>query len=187
MEKSGCLGTVEHQRPDDLPCEHELHHKGGRLHELKLDSHGKKELVPCDDPFIRFRDDRASHRVYLEWNLRCSGGLSLGSKPVPFRTVRWTVTEDNAAFNVAENLRALAPGTERYAQAHGWRQNVENDNHQSDAAKVQRRDRSSRPGWNHINELGWALVQNGIALQRHRQRGVTRETGDTPVLAPTAA
>jgi hypothetical protein len=60
------------------------------------------------------------------------------------------------------------PASPAYADPHGWRQSVENDNHQSDARKVQGRGRSARPDWNHLNELGWAIMQNGVAVQRHR-------------------
>jgi hypothetical protein len=182
-EKRGPLGAIQHTRPDGLRCIHTFEHVGGRLHEQRVDGRGAKSSVPCTDPVVRFRDNKATHRMYLEWEIKCVAGLAPGSRPVTVKG-SWTVTDDHPSLNVAENLRALPPGSPRYDEAHGWRQTIENDNHQSDARKVQGRGRSRRPDWNHLNELGWALMQNGIALQKHRARNTAGST--EPIAAQPA-
>jgi len=170
VEKAGQVAFVSHLRAGGVLCEHEFHHHGGQLAEIQLDSRGKKSLVPCPDPYVRIRPNKDSYRMYLEWEVRCAAGLPPGSAPALFDKLTWTITDERSDFNVAENLRAVPPGSERYSQAKGWRQTIENDNHQSDAAKALRRGRSSRPDWNHVNEIGWSIVQNGVALQRDRRR-----------------
>lgn len=183
-EKTGYVASVPHLRPDNgLPCEHQFHHEAGRLHELKLDSRGKKTLVACADPTVRIRHNKDTHRMYLEWEVLCDAGLTAGSKPAVVDRLTWSITDDGSDFNVAENLRALPPGSDRYAKVHGWRQTVENDNNQSDTAKSLRRGRSSRPEWNHLNEIGWAIVQNGVAIQRHRQCNAGARNPDTGTTA----
>lgn len=124
-------------------------------------------------PTVRFRDNKTGHRLYLAWDITCSAGQPRGATPLKIKELSWTVTDDTSTFNVAENLRAFPPGSERYDEAHGWRQSIENDNHQSDARKTLRRGRSSLPEWNHLNELGWAIMSIGIPLQRHRREQAT--------------
>lgn len=170
VEKSGRVAIYPHAREDGTQCVHTFHHLAGQLHEQRIDGVGNRTLTPCDDPFIRFQDNKTDHRMYLRWDVHCAAGKAPGSKPSKVGELAWTVTDDDSTFNVAENLRAIPPGSPRYADPHGWRQTIENDNHQSDSRKVQGRSRSARPEWNHLNELGWALMQNGVALQRHRNR-----------------
>lgn len=119
-EKSGYLVSVPHPRRDNgEPCVHEFHHQAGRLHEAKIDSHGKKELVPCDNPTVRVRHNKDTHRMYLEWEVRCAAGLAPGSNPVVVDKLMWSINDDAGDFNVAENLRALPPGSDAYAKVHG--------------------------------------------------------------------
>jgi hypothetical protein len=66
----------------------------------------------------------------------------------------WGVTDEDSTFNVAENLRALPPASSRYAAPHGWRQTIENDNHRSDARKIQGRGRSAPTGTNSTSSAG---------------------------------
>lgn len=149
---------------------HTFYAHDGRLCEQVIDSSGKRQLVPCQDPTVRFRDNKnGGYRQYLAWAVTCSAGQPEGATPVKVTELPWTVTDDTSDFNVTENLRAVPPGSQRYDEAHGRRQSIENDNHQSDARKTLRRGRSSRPEWNHLNELGWAIMNNGIPLQRHRR------------------
>ena len=175
-EKSIKVAHLAHTRLDGIECHHDYRAIGGRLCERQVDSKGKTTFAPCDDPFVRFQDNKRDHRMYLRWEVRCSAGQPTGAQPTRVGHLDWTITDDSSDFNVAENLRALPPGSPRYDLVHGWRQTVENDNHQTDARKVQCRGRSSRPDWNHLNELGWAIMNNGIALQRARRKRAAEES-----------
>jgi hypothetical protein len=169
-EKNGKAGTYLHARPDGIACQHDLHYDGGQLYEQRVDAAGKKKLAALGDARVLVRDNATDHRMYHEWDIYCGAGLPTGATAARVGKARWAITDDSTQFNVAENLRAYAPGGPGYQKYYGWRQTIENDNHQSDARKVQRRGRSSRPDWNHINEMGWAIMNNGVALQRLRER-----------------
>jgi hypothetical protein len=167
-EKRVKVAEVPHQRLDGTPCVHTFYAHGGRLCEQVIDSHGNINSCPAriQDPTVRFRDNKTNYRQHLSWEITCRAGRSERQTPVKVTELSWTVTDDTS--NVAENRRAVPPGSDRYDEAHGWRQSIENDNHQSDAGKARRRGRSSRAEWNHLNELGWAIMRNGIPLRRHR-------------------
>ncbi len=169
-EKRGKAGSVVHNRLDGVECRHELWYDGGQLCELRIDAVGKKTLASLGDARILDRPNKTNHRMYHEWDIYCAAGLPTGSPPAKVAVARWAITENDSRFNVAENLRAYAPGGPGYGQYYGWRQTIENNNHQSDARKVQRRGRSSTPEWNHINEIGWSIMINGVALQRARAK-----------------
>ena len=188
-EKSGKVADYLHTRGDGTECVHTFYHLAGQLCEERIDAKGSRTLIPCADPFVRFRSNKnGQHRQYLTWDVHCSAGLAPSSKPVEAGHLNWTVTDEDATFNVAENLRAIPPGSPRYADPHGWRQTIENDNHQSDARKVQGRGRSARPDWNHLNELSWAIMQNGVAIQRHRaKRNASQATAPPTETLPIAA
>lgn len=61
------------------------------------------------------------------WDVTCSAGLPEGTAPTKVTALSWNVTDDTSTFSVAENLRAVPPGSERYDKAPGWRRAIEND------------------------------------------------------------
>ncbi|MGZ6808020.1 MAG: hypothetical protein ACXVGG_15560 [Mycobacteriaceae bacterium] len=65
------------------------------------------------------------------------------------------------------------------------RQSIENHNNQSDSTKHLRRSLATTATGNLGNELGWAIMTNGVALQRHRAK-ITADSAITAGVADTA-
>ena len=85
-------------------------------------------------------------------------------------SLRWNIAAPDQpgskTLNVAENVRAVPPGGPGYQRCYGWRQTIENDNNQSDLRKFQARGRAKAAENALINEIGLAMVVNGVALQQ---------------------
>ena len=137
---------------------------------MEHDSRGGEVLQPVADPKIAFSKPRrdAKRRQYLTFKLTCRRDPLDRGEVVSIPDLRFPLTSTDGVLNVAENIRAIPPGTENYERIYGWRQTTENDNNQSDASKYLRRARSANPEHAHIYDILLAATQNGRARQLYR-------------------
>lgn len=192
VEKQGNAGAYSHDLDNGTQCVHELAYRGGQVCEVTVDAAGRKLLHPLGDPHLELRSGKQIQRLYVRYDLTCHRHEATENKLYAF-SIRWnlsgTTTEHGTKdkFNVAENIRALPPAGPKYTAAFGWRQTIENDNNQSDRRKVLGRGRSHGARHNLINEIGFAMVITGIAVQQARARRATADVGAPPISLATAA
>lgn len=182
VEKRGRTGVISHLDARGVECIHTLDYVGGRVFEVEHDSHGAEVLQPVDDPKIAFSKPRrdGKRRQYLTFKLNCRRDPLDRGEVVSIPDLRFALTSTEGELNVAENIRAIPPGSENYDRIYGWRQTTENDNNQSDASKYLRRARSARPDYSHIYEILLAATQNGRARQTYLGTAPFERTEDPP-------
>ena len=181
VEKSGSFETLTHTHPNGHPCTHEVHYYGGGMCEWRPDDKGEVTRIDFGTPRLRERRDKRGSRMYAEFSITCRDGLDDQEPTIDLGIIRVNLTTrymgGKKELNIPENIRPLPPGRDAYTRVYGWRNNAENDNRQRDHRKYLARARSHGAQRQHWNELGAALVQNGVALLLHRER-VAKRTAD---------
>jgi hypothetical protein len=178
VEKSGYFETLTHAHPNGHQCRHEVHYYGGGMVEWRPNDKGEATRIDFGTPHVRERRDKSGSRMYAEFSITCRDGLDDKEPTIDLGVVRVNVTTPATGgkneLNIPENIRLVPPGRDTYTRVYGWRNNAENDNRQRDHRKFLARARSHGAQRQHWNELGGALVQNGVALLLHRERVATR-------------
>jgi hypothetical protein len=116
----------------------------------------------------RNADKSGRYRWYNDYRLP----VRLGSGVV---TVRLHGTPDDAApkLNRIENVRVIPPTDPDFAKLYARRNDAESINRNLDDTLWLRRAHSVGHDRQLLNLLGYALMVNGLALHRHRQRHPT--------------
>ncbi len=173
-EKTGLLEARYHDHPHGYRCEHRIYYRGGQVGEYDLDDSGTTSFVAFADPKTELRTDKSHARMYAVYPLTCRDGVVDNDSTIVYGTLRLNLTQEaprgKGGVNFAENVRLVAPGGERYRRTYGWREDSENNNRQLDNVKWGSRARSWGAERQHWNEIGAAIVQDGIALLLHRHR-----------------
>jgi hypothetical protein len=173
-EKSGLYEVLTHDHPNGYVCRHEIHYYAGGLAEWRPDENGNRTLVDFGTPHVRERKDKGGSRMYAEFRIFCYDGVDERQPASDLGVLRVNVTTKPTggrnALNIPENIRLVPYTRDTYKRVYGWRNNAENDNRQRDHRKHLARARSRGAERQHWNEMGAAMVQNGIALLLHRQR-----------------
>lgn len=190
VEKTGPLAPQDHRLVDGSICTHQFTHNGGQVCEQKTNAAGAKTSHSLGDPHLELRPDKTAVRLYAAFTVTCDRHTALTGQTYQFQ-VRWNIAakpdpgHHGTPVNIAENVRAIPPRGPKYKACYGWRETIENENHQSDLHKYQSRGRAKTARNMLINEIGFAMVVNGVALKQAQARRAT--TGQAQHMSGTAA
>lgn len=174
IEKEGLYTVLDHDHPGGYKCVHEIHYYVGGLCEWRPDDRGELRMVDFGDPRALPRHDKKAVRMYAEFTITCREGLAPDEPAFEVQRLLANLTQQpsraKGALNVAENIRLVPPGGDTSKRVYGWRGNAENGNRQRDHRKHLGRARSRGAARQHQNEIGAAIMGNGVALLRARDR-----------------
>ena len=163
-EKQRYLRTVAVEGRHEVH-EVEVWYSGGGLCRLDYTDDGKPVLIPLERVGNPVRPNRdGTFRTYVEYRVPNPEG----GKDQIIREP--TYTRDTDSFNRAENIRQIPRGDPDYERLMGRRSDAEAANRQIDDHLYLRRARSLGARRQLFDLLAYALVQNSIALHRHRLR-----------------
>jgi hypothetical protein len=164
-EKGRYLHTVTFAYPGGSQEDVEIWYIGGRLHRLGYADDGTEISVPLDRVGNPIRKNaNGTFRTYVEYTVPDPRG----GAPQRIREATYNTVDDT--FNRAENIRQIPPGDPDYTHLMGRRSDAEAANRQIDDQLYLRRARSLGARRQLFDLLAHGLVQNSIALHRHRLR-----------------
>lgn len=187
-EKTGKWKVMHHLHPAGYMCEHDIHYYAGGLREWRPNAAGELEAIDFGDPRILERQDKAGSRLYAEYRITCRDGRDDGEADLQVGIARInSTTEPTGAkneLNIPENIRLVPYGRRVSKRVYGWRNNTENDNRQRDLRKFGGRANSHGATRQHWNEIGAAILENGVAILLDAERTSAQSTTE-PTKAPT--
>jgi hypothetical protein len=144
-----------------------LYAQGGALGIGELDDRGNVTFTELERRRThRNADKNGRYRWYNDYALPerfGAGTLTVRLHATPADTAR--------KLNRTENLRPIAPSDPDFKRLYSRRNDAESINRGLDDSLYLRRAHTVGHARQHLNLLGYALVVNAIAVQRHRQRG----------------
>jgi hypothetical protein len=137
--------------------------RGGAIGTVEYDHNGNQEFVELKRRrTIRRQDKNGSYRWYNEHVTKDGTKVN----------VRLDTTEEDVArkLNRSENVRQLPPSDPDFARIYKRRSDIESINRALDDSMWLGRAHSKGAKRQLMNLIGFALMVNGLAIHRHRQR-----------------